>query len=50
MHKIQIGVAKDSDSKELTDLYRKLYEGDEKKKFYSSKVVPSKVRFVAGYL
>ena len=45
MYKIQIGVAKDGDSKELTDLYRKLYEGDEKKKFYSSKVVPSKVRF-----
>jgi hypothetical protein len=45
METIQIGPAKGSDSKELTGLYRRLYEGDEKKKFYSSKVVPSKVRF-----
>ena len=45
METIKIGPAKDSDSKELTGLYRRLYEGDEKKKFYSSKVVPSKVRF-----
>lgn len=45
MDKIKIGVASDSDSKQLTELYRKLYEGDEKTKFYNSKVIPSKVRF-----
>ncbi len=45
MGAIRIRPAKDCDSQELTDLYRKLYEGDEKMKFYSSKVVPSKVRF-----
>lgn len=42
---IKIEPAKNSDSEELTNLYRKLYEGDEKKKFYSSKIMPSKVRF-----
>lgn len=45
MDKIKIGVASDRDSKQLTELYRKLYEGDEKTKFYNSKVIPSKVRF-----
>lgn len=45
MEEIKIGIARDGDSKELTELYRKLYEGDEKQKFYSSKVVPSAVKF-----
>jgi len=45
MGTIKIGLAKDSDSQGLTHLYRKLYEGDEEKKFYSSKVIPSHIRF-----
>ena len=42
---IKIEPAKESDNKDITKLFRKLYEGDENMKFYSSKVSPSNVRF-----
>lgn len=45
METIKIDTAKESDSKELTNLYKELYAGDEKMKYYTSKVVPSHVRF-----
>jgi ribosomal protein S18 acetylase RimI-like enzyme len=44
MKGIKIETAKESDSEGLTRLFRKLYEGDEDKKFYSSKASPSNVR------
>lgn len=42
---IKIEPDKESDNKDITKLFRKLYEGDENMKFYSSKVNPSNVGF-----
>ncbi len=39
--KIKIKIAQDKDSEEITSLYRKLYEGEETQKFFSSNAIPS---------
>jgi ribosomal protein S18 acetylase RimI-like enzyme len=39
--KIKVGTAADKDTAKLTQLYRKLYEGDEDQKFFKSSAMPS---------
>ena len=46
MNNIKIEVASDKNTYELTQLYRKLYKGDEEQKFFNSKALPS--HFVSG--
>jgi len=38
---IEISVAEEKDAKELTNLYRKLYAGDEEQEFFKSEADPS---------
>lgn len=44
MHEIKIRIANRSDLKTVTKYYHSLYYGDEKQKFYSSKILPKNFR------